>query len=623
MKRRKSVFLTIVMAVILCLTCSALCLTGCKDDDDGGSANHGKLNEVTLGAFEGDVKLAEKNADLKEVYTAHWLKGQGNKSYGEKSGKWSIASGWMSSSATMANGEMVPTYAKYDTAKFDYDAPDFDFEDGQSTYITGNKRAMFIWESEGYGKVSFNGLFAKSNTPVKELAKTQYELADNLYTGNIDVDNNMYNFVNGDKYTIDIWKVSSYGSVYRYSPFSKSYTSEFVYMIPEFEYTVFEGDKFVFTVTCNESGDDDKAVLTLLDATFTPQINKTLIDETIIKGSNKIASFFAISDTHINGYEDKHFPKLVQDMAQVDRDALAILNMGDLSERGWTTGYGDQIEQYYTQIAKDGNSLFNSKGERVPYYNIMGNHDTRGDTTAGSKVDGVTDVWQYWSDHKDEYFAEGLATYKAKEQAIGGDGFAWSSDGTGNNWVRNIGGVQVIGLNYYRIDNKWDDNFLSKADIEWLDATLTAYEIANPNKPQIVMIHGLDSDGSIYVCDENDVPYEAGSGYTFSEIINKHPSAIVTSGHTHHAFGWNYIQVGDANSASSVNMPGLNWNHAMAKPSEYGPGGVPWSGAGNTPTLQYYYIEIYENGVIFNAREFASKNWVQEAKVAILNPNLR
>ncbi len=598
MKNKKVRVFTLIMALVLSVTCLSMCLTACGD-------NRVALKDIALGEFVGETMLGEKNPDLKEVYTKRWKEGQNNKSYNQTSGKWSIGSAWLYNSGCSYNGDFVFEKAKFSDGN--YESGTLEFVDGQSAYVSkSERRAVFVWEAEEYGVVKFNGLFAKSNTAVATLAKTQYGLNDNLYTGNIDVDSENYNFYKGDSYTIDMWKVASYGAVTEYLPLKKTFTSEFVYLVDNREFTAYAGDKFIFSITCNESGEDDKAVLTLLDATFTAKVNQTELDKATIMQSRKIGSFFAISDTHINGVEDKYFPQLIADMTSIDKDAFAILNAGDLSERGVSEHYGDQIADYYTSISKQGNYLINSLGNAVPYYNVMGNHDTRGATDAGAFVDGVTDVWQYWSDNKDTYFNWGIESYKEHETT---DGINWFK----NNWVRMVNGIQIIGLNYDSITNDWDSNFLTEEDMNWLDQTLTAGEQINSDMIQIVIVHGSDFEGNVKILD---------SELTFREVMDRHPSAVVISGHTHHAFGSNKFEVGSENSASYVNMPGMNWNWTLSEDT-WGEGGITWSQAGNAPTTEYYYIEVYEDGVIFRAREFGGKLWMVESDVAILKPSLR
>ena len=541
---------------------------------------------VTLGVipfFSGNTasaatayNLLEKGSDAKAIYSSRWTE-QGNRSYGETSGKWYFGSGDLTNSSSTGKGTYTFTQSSKQSNGFhDGDALALFYTIRMSTKIYNSRKqsATFVWEAEDYGTVKFTGLFAKANTAFTTLCETQN--GKTIDFGNLNINQSEYAWHDGGSYTITMWKVANYGSVTQYIPYEKTYTSEYVHLIPQKEFKVFKGDKFFFTLKCNAESDDWKTgTLALIDATFTKQVDQNAVNKETITATNKLSSFHVISDTHMSGADAKYLPTLLADMKTVDKDASAILNLGDLTDLGVSTTKGDQLTAYYNQLAS--NYLTNSLGQRVPYYNIIGNHDVRGDINV--------------NDPNEDYYGNAMAKYITLEGA------------GGRNWVREVGGVRLIGLNTCQYE--WDDTTLSAEDLVWLDNQLTEGETVQ-GKPQFVLIHASEDNGGV----------RSQGNVTFRQVIEKHPSAIVMSGHTHDAFGTAKISE-TASGAHFINMPGVNWNIALSK-SWDATDGLAWSYAGNTPTLQYYYIEVYEGGVILRARDCTTGTWMTDADVAIL-----
>ncbi len=538
--------------------------------------------------------LKAKGEDVNAIYCSHWSQGQGNRSYGETSGKWYFGSGDLTDATDTTKGTYSFTQSSVQSnGLHDDDAIALYYCKRVCTKVYNDRKqsSSFVWEAEDYGTVKFTGLFSKTNSDPTKLCQTQNGVSIDLgnlsdfYTSKNDSGEYEYAWHEGASYTITMWKVASYGTVTQMCQYEKNYTSEYVHLIPQTEFTVYPGDKFVFTLKCDkETGDWSTGTLALLDATFTKKVDQNALNKTTITASKKITSFYALSDTHMSGADAKYLPTILSDMANVDRDASAILNLGDLTDIGVSIESAsgvDQMTPFYNQLKN--NYLTNSAGQKVPYLNILGNHDVRGNI--GYKQDGISHTQVH------ENYDVALAKYLELEGV------------STRNWVKTVGGIRIIGLN--TCEYQWDDTTLSADDLQWLDAQLAEGEDGS-GKPQFVMIHASD--------DSNQV--KSQGNVTFRQVIEKHPSAIVMSGHTHDAFGWAKVSQ-TACGSYFINMPGVNWNLAA---STYwnATEGMAWGNAGNSPTLQYYYIEVYEKGIIFRARECNTGTWMTDGDVAIL-----
>lgn len=130
-----------------------------------------------------------------------------------------------------------------------------------------------------------------------------------------------------------------------------------------------------------------------------------------------------------------------------------------------------------------------------------------------------------------------------------------------------------------------DDCTFTAENIEWLDEKLSENE---DGRPIFVMIHQPLSR----------IHTKSDARLTFEEVIAKHPSAIVSHGHTHYGFGNNpIVQEG---KGTYINIPSLTWNSD-----------------GTCPTSEYYFVEVYEGGVVYRAREYSTDSWYVDSDAAV------
>lgn len=278
---------------------------------------------------------------------------------------------------------------------------------------------------------------------------------------------------------------------------------------------------------------------------------------TEIRRGEMKTSFNVMSDVHITtGNNTSTFKSALDDMHAINPDSAAYLVLGDLSDSGVspTNEASTSLDNYYDFI-KSYNPK-NSKGESIPVISIMGNHDVRGPEPERYPVAA---------------YPLAVEMYKERE---GVDEICF------DRWIN---GYHFIMLN----TSEWhkDDCILTADNIRWLDAKLSENE---DGRPAFVLVHQRKSA----------IHTNSDSPYTFEEVIARHPSAVVLSGHEHAGFGVNEIV--QEGKGTYINVPSLYHNTG-----------------GTLPATEYYYVEVYENAIIFRAREYGSNSWLIDSDVTV------
>ncbi len=274
-----------------------------------------------------------------------------------------------------------------------------------------------------------------------------------------------------------------------------------------------------------------------------------------VKATDYVTSFAIMSDTHFSStWVNTEFLTALEDAKALSDDLSGVYVLGDLSDQGVSAtdpSYSD-LDNYYDWL--DSFEYKNALGEDIPFTNILGNHDVRGSSGAS---DG----------RKDAAYQAAVALYKQREKVDSIQFDKW------------IDGYHYIFLNtdtYHK-----DDCNLTAETITWLDETLAENE---DGRPIFVMVH--QPLARIHALE--------GASMTFAEVIARHPSAIVSSGHTHAVFGnASIVQNGEGNY---INQPSMK-----------------------TPQIQYYLVEVYEGGVVYKAREVATNSWIFDSYVVVKN----
>ena len=278
-----------------------------------------------------------------------------------------------------------------------------------------------------------------------------------------------------------------------------------------------------------------------------------------VSSSNFIMSFAIMSDTHFSSTViNSNFTNALQDARKLNPDLAGAFVLGDLSDQGVSLtdpSYSD-LDNYYDWL--DSYEYKNSKGQDIPITNILGNHDVRGSSGAS---DG----------RKPASYDAAVALYKERE-------------GVENiNFDKWINGYHFIFLNTEQYHK--DDCYFSAETLTWLDKTLGENE---DGRPIFVMVHQPTTR----------IHELEGATMTFKEVIARHPTAIVSSGHTHSAFGTaSIVQDGNGNY---INQPGMK----------------------DELLIQYYFVEVYEDGVVFKARELGTDSWKLSSYVVVRNDDI-
>lgn len=287
---------------------------------------------------------------------------------------------------------------------------------------------------------------------------------------------------------------------------------------------------------------------------FTPYVAPAKDDPINISNPNGAnLAFVAAGDSQISNYmlkRDQFFRAMSEDIGNADCNVDALLVAGDIVENGLRCEY-DRVTELLTNTGIDN------------YIMAVGNHDVR------------------------------LRIYKKTVKNF--TAFVNNLNETAGSDIKidslhytcNIKGYNFIVLGTDRTE--FEESYLSNEQLQWLDSSLAQFTAEG--KPVFVVIHqtfknthGLpdtwnspfDAAGS--VGDQSDELYE---------IMNKYQNVILLTGHLHTGFGqYTYEKLGNIHS---VNLPSATIDN---KDGDYNENGIG------------YFVEVYDNEVLFRARNF-------------------
>ena len=287
-----------------------------------------------------------------------------------------------------------------------------------------------------------------------------------------------------------------------------------------------------------------------------------------IRNTGYIMSFATMSDvhfspagkdymTHTEPITNGYFVRALEDAKSLAPDLAGVFVTGDLADNDYDSAHLDtDLDMYYEFIHSY--EYKNAKGEDIPIRSVLGNHDigTYADTAAQYDI--------------------------GKQLYLQGEGVE------SHQWDTWINGYHFVFVNpdcHPTTVGVLASNMVVNGEtIAWLDATLSENE---DGKPIFVMIH--HPKNAIYTTSDAEM--------TFQQVIAKHPSAVVISGHNHAEFAVNtIIQEGEG---TWINQPCIS--HEFARKA------------------QYYFVEVYAGGVIFRAREASTDSWITEKDVVLFN----
>lgn len=279
-----------------------------------------------------------------------------------------------------------------------------------------------------------------------------------------------------------------------------------------------------------------------------------------IRKTDLIMSFALMSDTHFTQkWNNERFQLALEDAKAQKPDLSAAIVLGDLSDNGVsaTNEEHTELDNYYEWI--DSYEYKDINGNQIPIYNVMGNHDVRG---------------HYTLNYPESSYQPAIDMYLEREKL--------AKEANSIQFDTWINGYHFIFLNTDKYHS--DDCYLNADTINWLDETLSENE---DGRPIFVMVH--QPKDKVHVME--------GASMTFEEVIAKHPSAIVSSGHEHAPFG--NAKITQEGNGVFINQP------AMVNVA-----------------AQYYIAEVYEGGVIYRAREASTESWVISSDVVVANEDM-
>lgn len=288
-----------------------------------------------------------------------------------------------------------------------------------------------------------------------------------------------------------------------------------------------------------------------------------------VRNTEYIMSFATMSDvhfspagkdymTHTDPMTNGYFVKALEDAKSLAPDLAGAFVLGDLADNDYDSSHiNTDLDMYYEFV--NNYEYKNSNQENIPIDSILGNHDI-------GTYEGTAAVYDL-----------SLPIY------LEGEGV------TSHQWDKWINGYHFIFVNP---DAHPDAVGVSRSymvvdgeTIDWLDKTLAEDE--ENGKPSFVFTHHPKS--AIYTTSDAEM--------TFQEVIAKHPSSVVVSGHNHSSFDYNTI-IQDG-TGTWINQPNISHE--------------------NAPKAQYYFVEVYSGGVVFRARETRTDSWITEKDVVIFN----
>ncbi|WP_138754786.1 metallophosphoesterase family protein [Paenibacillus sinopodophylli] len=288
-------------------------------------------------------------------------------------------------------------------------------------------------------------------------------------------------------------------------------------------------------------------------------MEKHLADEAgalpeIDRGREPIISFQVVTDTHVTEDPDhlhnKHFGQALQDVAAHAVNSVGIMHVGDVTDRGLRAEYEEVTRIWEAH-----------KAELPPIWFTYGNHDIfLGDLPSQIKL------YERYTGMSGPYHDVWLQNYHFI--------FLGSEKGLK------------------------DFAYLSEQQLSWLDEKLS--EQAEPGKPKFVFLHqplkdtvagSLEAQGWFGVTQDKEL----------KDILAKHPEAVMFSGHTH----WELeagltCMAGEGATASFFNCSSVAY--LWTNEDEYKEGS------------QGLYVEVYEDKIIVNGRDFAASAWIQSAR---------
>ena len=266
------------------------------------------------------------------------------------------------------------------------------------------------------------------------------------------------------------------------------------------------------------------------------------------------ATMALIADPQISNYLFERYPifkAASEDLHNAEAKLDALIGVGDIAENGLSVEY---------QLVYDGIGGLDTR-----YIMATGNHDIRL-----------------------RIYEQSLNTFSYFANTLNGD-----KDMDSFHFSERVNGYKVIVLGSDK--TMFEEAYFNDAQLEWLNDEIKAEN----GKPVFVILHQpLKATHNVEVAWNS--PFEGGGtvgdqSIALKAIMSKYDNVFLISGHLHSGFGPDSYN--NVDGIHSINLPSLTIENKDGTYNDAGTG---------------YILEVYEDEVIFRARNFAKGVWVAE-----------
>lgn len=311
--------------------------------------------------------------------------------------------------------------------------------------------------------------------------------------------------------------------------------------------------------------------------------------EVFLDGETPKASFHLVSDVHINGESERvsNYAAAMQDMASLMPDTnIAFVNAGDFTSQSSAAQY----ESFFETTAQ-----YNPVSDEQTLI-LLGNHDVRGSNTGGNWVKDPNQEQPYWSTARGLYL-EHNARYMP-DDAVENDTLYFAKE---------LGGYTFIMLNTEK--GLKDAMYMSEEQLAWFEQTMRECYEEDPTKPVFIISHqplnnthwmsnildGFDGWNNAEGTGPYGQPqsYNTGMDAAVKEVMAKYPVGVFLSGHIHNQLDVAELQLREYGVL--LDLP------SFAEPC-----------IGMTDIGTGYEVAIYDDEIVFRARNFVTGSWMPE-----------
>ena len=261
-----------------------------------------------------------------------------------------------------------------------------------------------------------------------------------------------------------------------------------------------------------------------------------------------------IADPQVSNYMFERYPVFMaacEDLHKAECDIDALIGAGDITENALAVDY---------QLVYDG-----LHGLDTRYILASGNHDIRM-----------------------RFYQQSLKAFSYLANTLNGD-----EDMNSYHFSERIEGYKVIVLGSDRTE--LEQAYISDEQLEWLDD-----EVAEENgKPTFVICHqplkNTHNEKNAFGSITKAGGHVGEQSIAIKKILSKYDNVFFISGHLHSGFGPDSYN--NLDGIHCINIPSLAIENKDGTYNDAGTG---------------YMMEIYEDNVIFRARDFAKGTWVAE-----------